>query len=266
MFRVSEAASPLHANLLLGILEDHGIKACVQGEALWGIRGEIPFDSGSAPSIWVHNEADVPKARELIAAQDAEANPTRCSKCGYDLRGLSEPRCPECGTPFRRVGSWTCKCGEVLTTQFTHCWKCGEARGDAPDSSPPDRSVGDAAAREVSPNCPHCGGTGIVRRRFMPGVLYACAALFGLIIIERAGYSYLNPEAISSVIANGLMLAGMAVMAVFLGRQVRFKACTCHRSEMAQSLENALKDAAKLPKKDQEKLAAVISDWIHENS
>ena len=22
-----------------------------------------------------------------------------CLKCGYDLRGLPEPRCPECGTP-----------------------------------------------------------------------------------------------------------------------------------------------------------------------
>jgi hypothetical protein len=24
----------------------------------------------------------------------------RCAKCHYDLRGLPEPRCPECGTPF----------------------------------------------------------------------------------------------------------------------------------------------------------------------
>ena len=24
---------------------------------------------------------------------------TRCRKCGYILRGLSEPRCPECGEP-----------------------------------------------------------------------------------------------------------------------------------------------------------------------
>ncbi len=26
--------------------------------------------------------------------------PGVCTKCGYDLRGLPEPRCPECGTPF----------------------------------------------------------------------------------------------------------------------------------------------------------------------
>ncbi len=24
----------------------------------------------------------------------------RCVKCGYDLWGLTEPRCPECGMPF----------------------------------------------------------------------------------------------------------------------------------------------------------------------
>jgi hypothetical protein len=26
--------------------------------------------------------------------------PGHCAKCGYNLRGLPEPRCPECGTPF----------------------------------------------------------------------------------------------------------------------------------------------------------------------
>jgi hypothetical protein len=26
----------------------------------------------------------------------------RCVRCGYELCGLSEPRCPECGTPFER--------------------------------------------------------------------------------------------------------------------------------------------------------------------
>ncbi len=27
--------------------------------------------------------------------------PPLCEKCGYSLRGLNEPRCPECGTTFR---------------------------------------------------------------------------------------------------------------------------------------------------------------------
>ena len=31
------------------------------------------------------------------ARQDAE---TRCRSCGHILRGLTEPRCPECGEPI----------------------------------------------------------------------------------------------------------------------------------------------------------------------
>ncbi len=33
----------------------------------------------------------------------ASARAGRCAKCGYDLRGTIEPRCPECGTPFERA-------------------------------------------------------------------------------------------------------------------------------------------------------------------
>ena len=31
--------------------------------------------------------------------------PGHCTTCGYNLRGLPEPRCPECGTPFDRTES-----------------------------------------------------------------------------------------------------------------------------------------------------------------
>ena len=27
-----------------------------------------------------------------------------CHRCGYDLTGLTEPRCPECGQPFEPKG------------------------------------------------------------------------------------------------------------------------------------------------------------------
>jgi hypothetical protein len=33
-------------------------------------------------------------------AWKAEVDPMRCKTCGYSLRGLVEPRCPECNTPF----------------------------------------------------------------------------------------------------------------------------------------------------------------------
>ncbi len=32
-------------------------------------------------------------------------DPGRCRVCDYDLRGLPEPRCPECGTPFEQAGN-----------------------------------------------------------------------------------------------------------------------------------------------------------------
>jgi len=30
-------------------------------------------------------------------------DPDHCSNCGYPLKGLTEPRCPECGTPFNEL-------------------------------------------------------------------------------------------------------------------------------------------------------------------
>jgi len=39
----------------------------------------------------------------LVAAQrsrQGQQEEPRCRRCGYLLRGLPEPRCPECGTPF----------------------------------------------------------------------------------------------------------------------------------------------------------------------
>lgn len=32
-----------------------------------------------------------------------EEFPVHCPRCGYELRGLPHPRCPECGTPFDRA-------------------------------------------------------------------------------------------------------------------------------------------------------------------
>jgi hypothetical protein len=34
---------------------------------------------------------------KLSSVQNQWDGETRCRKCGYTLRGISEPRCPECG-------------------------------------------------------------------------------------------------------------------------------------------------------------------------
>ncbi|MEK6642540.1 MAG: hypothetical protein AABZ08_01415 [Planctomycetota bacterium] len=53
MIRIAQAANPLDARHLLGVLESRGIRAVIQGEALWAARSELPFTPDSAPTIWV---------------------------------------------------------------------------------------------------------------------------------------------------------------------------------------------------------------------
>ncbi len=37
--------------------------------------------------------------------------PGQCIQCGYDLRGLANPRCPECATPFEAAEPTSDECG-----------------------------------------------------------------------------------------------------------------------------------------------------------
>ena len=40
------------------------------------------------------------RLRRFLRRQLLDRGIAICLKCGYDLRGQTEPRCPECGTPF----------------------------------------------------------------------------------------------------------------------------------------------------------------------
>ena len=51
MRRVFVAQHPAEAHLLKGLLESNGIPSEVRGEALFGVRGEIPFTE-AFPEIW----------------------------------------------------------------------------------------------------------------------------------------------------------------------------------------------------------------------
>ncbi|MDM8009026.1 MAG: hypothetical protein QUV05_23040 [Phycisphaerae bacterium] len=57
----------------------------------------------------VHGQSDVAKPDKVSAATSPQADSVphdgpladaSCLRCGYSLRGLTENRCPECGTPF----------------------------------------------------------------------------------------------------------------------------------------------------------------------
>lgn len=101
MKRIFVAQHPTEAHLLKGVLENEGIAAEIRGEALFGVRGEIPFTE-ALPEIWV-DDAQVGRALEVLRSQ---------------------------ATPAAGAGeSVPCSnCGEMLEPQFTACWRCQAER------------------------------------------------------------------------------------------------------------------------------------------
>jgi hypothetical protein len=118
MKKVYTARHPADAHLIRGFLDDSGIAAKVldeMGDGYGAVR----------PSVWVLNDAECDRAQRLLADRKGQAAPEYCEGCGYNLWGLPEPRCPECGRPFARPESWVCSdCGETIDGQFAACWKC----------------------------------------------------------------------------------------------------------------------------------------------
>ncbi|HKQ47038.1 MAG TPA: DUF2007 domain-containing protein [Phycisphaerae bacterium] len=227
MTRVASADNPLHARILVSLLEDEGIKACVQGEALWGARGELPFDT--VPTIWVLHDEDVERAVRLIGEKEGKPNPASCSKCGYDLRGLDRARCPECGTPFRVTGEWICPCGEQMGTQFEACWKCRRPQEDAvrviAAQARSSAASGEGADTLANPACLVCRGAGRVRRRWIPMFLVAYASMavgaalfeFGFGRFQTLQDKYWNLGKMFLIV---IVLLGLAVI-------TRWRKCPC---------------------------------------
>ena len=65
MRMVFSARDPVEAHLLRAVLGSEGIAATVQGEFLFLVRGGVPFDGSTAPTVWVEDE-DVDRARTVV--------------------------------------------------------------------------------------------------------------------------------------------------------------------------------------------------------
>jgi len=61
---IFSARDPVEAHLLRAVLGSEGIAATVHGEFLYLVRGGVPFDNHTAPSVWVSDE-DVDRARTV---------------------------------------------------------------------------------------------------------------------------------------------------------------------------------------------------------
>ena len=236
MTRVFTASNALQARLIVATLEENDISAHVEGELLAGAVGALPFTTDTAPSVWVSEERDVERARQIIAQHDGCVNPGSCSQCGYDLRGLPEARCPECGTEFRRTGVWRCDgCGEFCEVQFSHCWHCNEPRGDSPEFSP-ERLVAlnPAEAGRLPPptTCLRCHGAGRIYRPFFI-IMGIVAGFFGLMFLlhflaalQRTGYV--------ATLRGEFLLVPILFLCCIIAFRHCATACECGGSESSQ--------------------------------
>ncbi len=98
MKKVTTAPSLITINHYKNILTSEGISAFLRNEHLGGIIGEMPFQE-VWPELWVENDLDYDRAKQLIDASTiTDESPST---------------------------SWQCKyCGEENEGQFAQSWSC----------------------------------------------------------------------------------------------------------------------------------------------
>ena len=116
MRHIYTARDAMDANFLRGLLEQDGIKAVVQGEALQETWGNLNLTSESLPSVWV-DDADIDRAEPIVEEYRRvdRANANR------------DDEVDESATTA--AGAWVCtNCGRQNEPQFDRCWHCTHAR------------------------------------------------------------------------------------------------------------------------------------------
>lgn len=100
MVKIYSAATLPDAHLVRGLLGQAGIDATVFNENLQGGLGEIPF-THAYPEVWIVDERDLQRARELIRQIERPAPSAQSVIC--------------------------VRCHEASPGHFQVCWNCGEA-------------------------------------------------------------------------------------------------------------------------------------------
>lgn len=98
MEKVYEAANLPEAHLVLHLLHEAGIAARVFNENAHGAVGELPF-THVYPEIWLQHQADIARARELLARyenRDTDPGMTSCPSCEEENPANFE-LCWQCG-------------------------------------------------------------------------------------------------------------------------------------------------------------------------
>lgn len=122
MQKVYTARDAMDANFLRGLLEQEGIKAIVQGEALQETWGNLNLTSESLPAVWV-DDVDVARAEPIVDEyrQVDKANADR------------DDEADDADDAVAAAAGWICaNCGRQNEPQFDRCWHCTHARGGGP--------------------------------------------------------------------------------------------------------------------------------------
>lgn len=104
MIKVFASPNLAVAKMAHDVLQMNEIGCVLRNERLGGAVGELPWTE-VWPEVWILDERQADKARELLAAFEGDQDPQ------------------EAGLP------WICpECGESIDAPFTDCWNCGAAR------------------------------------------------------------------------------------------------------------------------------------------
>jgi len=100
MKKLTSAPTAITLHHFRNLLMAEGIASEIRNEFFGGILGEMPFTE-TWPQLWVVNNLDFERAKQLIDGSVLDESPKE---------------------------SWRCKhCGEENEGQFAACWKCGSA-------------------------------------------------------------------------------------------------------------------------------------------
>jgi len=100
MKKLTSASSIIEIAHYRNILTSEGIESFVRNEHLGAIVGEMPFQE-VWPELWIVNDLDYDRARQLIDKSVSDESPSSPWKCG--------------------------SCGTENEGQFAACWNCGKS-------------------------------------------------------------------------------------------------------------------------------------------
>ena len=100
MKKLTTSPSLVTINHYKNVLESEGIACRIRNEYLGGIAGEMPLQE-VWPELWIFNDLDFDRAKQLIDASIVDESPQQAWRCN--------------------------KCGEENEGQFAACWNCGKA-------------------------------------------------------------------------------------------------------------------------------------------